>query len=71
MQKNLQKEWHMLAYVIFFLYLCTLFGNKDGNTDSNRSGFGGDGAAEHRGDTEEGSSFSVATYRRECAYEAG
>ena len=22
MQKNLQKEWHMLAYVIFFSYLC-------------------------------------------------
>ena len=20
--ENLQKEWHMLAYVIFFLYLC-------------------------------------------------
>ena len=21
--ENLQKEWHMLAYVIFFSYLCT------------------------------------------------
>ena len=28
MQKNLQKEWHMLAYVIFFLYLCARFVNK-------------------------------------------
>ena len=24
-RENLQKEWHMLAYVIFLLYLCSGF----------------------------------------------
>ena len=27
-KKKSQKEWHMLAYVIFYLYLCSRFGKR-------------------------------------------
>ena len=42
-KKKSQKEWHMLAYVIFYLYLCSRFGKRAHRWDGLNGINGGNG----------------------------